>query len=128
MRLWHDDVRKPPEGWVWARTNEEAEEYLATGEITHISLDHDLGLHDLDPETPGAIFLKGAGEATGLDLVKWMIVTGRVPERVAIHSWNSQCARRMANTLNDADYDCSLSPYSVMYVNACALLAEGDPS
>jgi hypothetical protein len=43
MKLWHDDVRPAPEGWVHARTNDEAKEYFKSGEVETCSLDHDLG-------------------------------------------------------------------------------------
>lgn len=43
MKLWHDDVRPNPEGWVWARTNNEAKRILETESVDEISLDHDLG-------------------------------------------------------------------------------------
>jgi hypothetical protein len=46
--LWLDDERKPPSfsdsriPWTWAKTADEAIEYLKTGEVTFTSLDHDL--------------------------------------------------------------------------------------
>ena len=47
MKLWLDDVRTPPEGWVWAKTAQEAIDLLLTREIEEISLDHDLGEGDV---------------------------------------------------------------------------------
>lgn len=127
MKLWHDDVRPAPEGWVWARTNQEAMHYLATGEVAEISLDHDLGYHDVDvPEKPvdgdvmrwaddviDVLTLRGQSEETGLDLVKWMCREGLVPERVSIHSWNPPGARAMAEYLSEHGYDCSVAPYQM---------------
>lgn len=43
IRLWHDDVRPPPRGWVWVRTNDDARAILQTGRVIEASLDHDLG-------------------------------------------------------------------------------------
>jgi len=43
MKLWLDDVRKPPRGWKWAKTYEQAVAILETGEVEAISFDHDLG-------------------------------------------------------------------------------------
>jgi|SRR5687767_9547067 len=47
MKLWVDDERDPVQhnhdGWVWAKTCSEALEALRSGEVTHLSLDHDLG-------------------------------------------------------------------------------------
>lgn len=43
MKLWLDDVRPAPEGWVHVRTAEEAREKLLAGGVVECSLDHDLG-------------------------------------------------------------------------------------
>ncbi len=48
MKLWVDDERPAPEGWVWVTRPAEAIRALATGTVTDLSLDHDLGI---DPET-----------------------------------------------------------------------------
>ena len=45
MKLWLDDIRKPPWGYdLWAKTADECIEMLQRygDEITHASLDHDL--------------------------------------------------------------------------------------
>lgn len=123
MKLWHDDVRPPPEeGWTWVRTNDDAKHWLAMGSlVSEISLDHDLGLHDVDVPDPGedpdgfldVVTLMGQGEDTGYNLVCWMVEHEHVPDRITIHSWNALGARRMANHLNDHGYDCVLSMYKV---------------
>lgn len=51
MRLWLDDqiddpetpARWPPEGWTGVKSALAACRWLATGTVTHVSLDHDLG-------------------------------------------------------------------------------------
>jgi hypothetical protein len=44
IRLWHDDVRPPPDdSWTWARTNDAAKAVLEAHPVCEISLDHDLG-------------------------------------------------------------------------------------
>jgi hypothetical protein len=44
MKLWLDDVRPMPEGYDrHARTADEAIALLETGDVSHISFDHDLG-------------------------------------------------------------------------------------
>ena len=43
MKLYVDDCRDAPEGWTAARTYEEAMQRIASGKVTHLSLDHDLG-------------------------------------------------------------------------------------
>jgi hypothetical protein len=57
MKLYLDDERPTPEGWVRAFTAPEAIELLKTGEVTELSLDHDLG-----PEEAG----------TGYDVCLWV--------------------------------------------------------
>lgn len=55
MKLWFDDIRRPPSSeWLWARTIEEAKLVVNSHEITEASLDHDLGLHEYDPDEQDA--------------------------------------------------------------------------
>ena len=73
MRLWVDDLRPAPPGWVHARTIEEAQGWLLTGQVEEASLDHDLGFEQPD----------------GSALVRWMARTGRWPKnRPVVHSMN----------------------------------------
>lgn len=116
LRLWHDDIRPAPEGWTWARTNAQAQEIIATGNVVEISLDHDLGLDyfteeqiDADPEL---LFGKGQSEQTGYDLVVWMIDNECVPPMVTIHSWNPAGAERMRWQLRNFGHHVLVSPYS----------------
>lgn len=116
VQLWHDDVRPAPEGWVWARTNTEAKQILSTKNVVEISLDHDLGFHEVvmpdDPdELAEVLFLKGRGSETGLDLVEWMVQNERVPEKVTIHSWNPPGAQAMAARLNRFGHSVTVSPF-----------------
>jgi hypothetical protein len=63
VKVWLDDHRSPypdPDEWVWVRTPAEAIELLETGDVSELSLDHDLGLID------------GDRELTGYDVVTWM--------------------------------------------------------
>ena len=109
MRLWHDDIREGPDGWVWARTNAEAKTYLATGTVEIASLDHDLGYEgvhlpaDPDELTDVLIAHHDPNAETGLDLVRWMIDTGFVPPVIRIHSWNPAGAQAMARALIDSN-------------------------
>jgi hypothetical protein len=66
MRVWLDDRRPPPDGeWAWVKTPEEAIELLATGEVSEISLDHDLGLLDREPGPPELSQVRVAFPAKG---------------------------------------------------------------
>lgn len=45
--LWIDDIRLPPEGYLWAKTSDEAIEMIKDNDsFYHISFDHDLGGND----------------------------------------------------------------------------------
>jgi hypothetical protein len=91
VRVWLDDRRPPhpkPDEWVWVRTPAEAIEILETGEVSELSLDHDLGLID------------GEREATGYDVVTWIeravATEGFVPpETIRVHSSNASAAPKM---------------------------------
>lgn len=44
MKIYLDDIRNPKtDGWTVVRTAEDAIRFLDTGEVTEMSLDHDLG-------------------------------------------------------------------------------------
>jgi hypothetical protein len=43
MKIFLDDERTPPEGWHLVSTPREAIEWLQTGNVEEIRLDHDLG-------------------------------------------------------------------------------------
>jgi len=43
IRLWLDDVRDAPEGWVRCYWPDEVIAFLQEGDVAEISLDHDLG-------------------------------------------------------------------------------------
>lgn len=92
MNLWHDDMRVPPEGWEWAKSNEEAKQLLSNNDVQAISMDH-----DMRPEHYTNLGVSMSG--SGLDLVKWMIENDKVPPDITIHSWNPTGARRMAELL-----------------------------
>lgn len=115
MKLWHDDIRRPPDTtWVWARTNQVAKEILNRHGVevdtlfdwvTEISLDHDMGLHDADPDAPGADLLVGHAEETGRHLLEWMILQDLVPAKVTLHSMNPVGAEYMKLDLVKAAED-----------------------
>jgi hypothetical protein len=91
VRVWLDDRRPPhpkPDEWVWVRTPAEAIELLKTGEVSELSLDHDLGLLD------------GEREETGYDVVTWIeeavATRGFVPpQTIRVHSSNASAAPKM---------------------------------
>ena len=82
MKIFLDDERTPPEGWIPARWPIEAIELLKTGKVTDMSLDRDLG----DDE-----------RGTGNDVVLWVeaavATSGFVPPKMAVHSSNAPARR-----------------------------------
>ena len=91
-KLFLDDVRDTPNGWVRAFTAPEAIALLAAGGIDEISLDHDLG----------------EGEAgTGYDVAVWIeeqAALGQLaPIRWSIHSANPVGRARMEAALRSAE-------------------------
>lgn len=126
VKMWHDDVRKPPdESWIWVRTNDAARELLTSCYVVECSLDHDMGHDYIDvDDEEDAIYLKGDSEDDGTVLVKWMIdqsvfVDWPIPPKVCIHSWNFHGAKRMASLLRqycdtqNIDIELSVQPYEV---------------
>ena len=119
-RLWHDDVRPAPEGWVWARTNEEAKTIFLTPEVygcvTHVSLDHDMGNHDLPAGTYDGGPNSGSGmpqkgEENGMHLVEWMVKNNHLPAWIRVHAWNPSGRERMCRALNDGGANATSQAY-----------------
>lgn len=103
MKLWLDDLRKPPEGWYWLKTADEAIDCMANcvemEAVSVISMDHDLS--DLQYIQEGQLSKEQreaiAKEKTGYDVICWMEENNCWPARVVIHSMNPEGARRMAD-------------------------------
>ena len=85
VKVFLDDERSPPDGWVLVRWPEEAIELLETGDVTHLSLDHDLG----DDE-----------RGTGYDVILWLeeavALRGFEPPVVTVHSANTSARVKMS--------------------------------
>jgi hypothetical protein len=84
MKVYLDDERPVPSGWTLVRWPEEAIELLITGQVTAISLDHDLG----DDE-----------HGTGYDVILWIeeavATTQFTPPHITVHSANSSARQKM---------------------------------
>jgi hypothetical protein len=84
MKVYLDDERETPPGWVRVYWPEEAIKLLESGEVTEISLDHDLGDDD---------------RGTGYDVVLWIeeavIMKGFIPPKMKVHSANSSAREKM---------------------------------
>lgn len=94
VRVWLDDNRKPPTGeWVWVTTPAETIALLEGGEVTELSLDHDLGLVD-----------ENNREQTGYDVLSWIeeqvAVASFTPPLLAVHSANPPAHERMQRAID----------------------------
>jgi hypothetical protein len=84
MRIFLDDERPTPQGWVRAFWPHEVIALLEAGGVTEVSLDHDLG----DDE-----------RGTGYDVVLWIeeavATRGFVAPKLVVHSANSSARAKM---------------------------------
>jgi hypothetical protein len=84
MKVYLDDERTTPQGWHRVYWPDEAIALLESGEVTDISLDHDLG----DDE-----------RGTGYDVVLWIeeatALRGFTPPNMSVHSANSSARMKM---------------------------------
>ncbi|MEK0339283.1 MAG: hypothetical protein QQN46_03530 [Nitrosopumilus sp.] len=92
MKVYLDDIRVAPDGWVRTWWPEEVIALLKTGDVTDISLDHDLGDHFGRPDNVKR-------ERTGYDVLLWLeravIVDGFKPPAIHIHTANPVAEERM---------------------------------
>lgn len=84
MRVFLDDERATPDGWVRVYWPAEAIALLKTGAVEELSLDHDLG----DDE-----------RGTGYDVVIWIeeavALHNFMPPKIKVHSANSSAREKM---------------------------------
>ena len=84
MKLYLDDARETPNGWIRVYWPNEAIEILKTGKVNEISLDHDLGDDD---------------RGTGYDVILWIeeavVTKGFMPPKIRVHSANPSARHKM---------------------------------
>jgi len=84
MKVYLDDERETPSGWVRVYWPDQAIELLKTGKVIEISLDHDLG---------------DDNRGTGYDVILWIekavMMHGFKPPRIGVHSANPSAGRKM---------------------------------
>lgn len=112
INLFMDDIRVCPyAGWLTVRTIAEAKRYLASGEVMHMSLDHDMGACEdciraktdvgnmSSPENQFMFWCKHTEDGT--KLVHWMIETGNWSKfKPEVHSANPVGAARMRGMID----------------------------
>lgn len=90
MRVFLDDRRTTPPGWVRCYTPAEVLYCLSQGTVTDLSLDHDLGLTD-----------EAGQEVTGYHVLLWLeeqVCTGDWPHsipEITVHSDNGPGREKM---------------------------------
>lgn len=89
MKLYVDDVRTPPPGWVLARTVLDAIKTLDAGGVEEVSLDYFIG------DGEGGTFLPVAHHIAAME-------KSRRPSRVYFHTASSAGAARLARALDGA--------------------------
>ncbi len=84
MKIYLDDERQTPDGWVRAYWPSEVISLLQAEFVTEVSLDHDLG----DDQ-----------RGTGYDVILWIeeaiAVRGFKPPKLKVHSANISARRKM---------------------------------
>lgn len=90
LKIYLDDERPAPEGWILVATPADAIDYLKTGKVLSLSLDHDLG----DDVSIG----------TGYDVLSWIeervVLYGFVPPIIDIHTANPSARIKMSLALD----------------------------
>jgi len=84
LKVYLDDERTAPDGWVQVRWPDEAIELLKTGTVIELSLDHDLG---------------DDSRGTGYDVINWLeeqvVINHFHPPIVTVHSANPSARIKM---------------------------------
>jgi hypothetical protein len=84
LKIWLDDERPAPSGWLLARWPNEVIKLLKRHDVATISLDHDLG---------------NDAHGTGYDVLLWIeeavLLHGYKPPEILIHSANPAARTRM---------------------------------
>ena len=83
MNLWVDDLRTPPDGWVWAKTSSGAIDALSLGEIERLSLDYELG-----------------GNDNTCLVIRWMHENGVWPREICVHCVNPVCVELLTRFID----------------------------
>lgn len=97
MKLFVDDLRVAPEGWVLARTITEAIRILATQKVEEVSLDHDIAYQNERGEFTGKCSQENYSSVAWY--IREMAKESR-PGRVYVHTANPDGYRSIESILN----------------------------
>jgi len=86
MKIFLDDLREQPEGWILIKDPDKAINLMKLGLVKEISLDHDLGC-----------------EKTGYDVILWIernvFLENFIPPLIYIHTANPVGYKKIMNAL-----------------------------
>lgn len=99
MKLYVDDLRKPPEGWEPARTITEAIRALATGLVEEISLDHDIIIPEYLGNSKKARSIVANFSAETFEPVARYLAMMLIQPRVRFHTGNITAGENMARII-----------------------------
>lgn len=88
MKLWLDDERPAPAGWVHVKTAPAAIDRITAGTVSVVSLDHDLG-------EPEAVVGNGYQVLLAMEALAAQGGGGRLPSEIRIHTANPVARARM---------------------------------
>jgi hypothetical protein len=99
MKVYLDDCRPTPVGWIGCRWPSEVVDLLLAGSVTDLSLDHDLG----DAEDSLA---ENRKEITGYDVLVWLeekVCLDRFdpPASIVVHSSNAAARKKMQAAIDN---------------------------
>jgi len=98
MKVYLDDERTTPAGWIRVYWPQEAIDLLKTGNVSEISLDHDLGNDD---------------RGTGYDVVLWVeeqvVTRGFSPPKMSVHSANPSARLKMESGIRSIEARANIS-------------------
>lgn len=102
MKVYLDDVRPTPDGWVRTYTSQETIDILSKNDVEEISLDHDLDrcYDKLSLEE----LAKRPEIDTGMKVVLWLLENPqKLPKKWKCHSAREICRNKMTELLNTID-------------------------
>lgn len=107
MKLWVDDIRPAPEGWVRAKTVTEAIRLIHTNPIEEVSLDHDISYKVSIGHGDARPF---CAPETFEPVARFISVVRHYNDlKITLHTANAVAAKKMADILSGFDVMIKLS-------------------
>jgi len=91
IKIWLDDIRPAPDGFLWCHTAQSALDILKMQEVEYIDFDHDLGMYSLDGYMV-AVYIETLAHAKKIKRLGW-----------SVHSDNPAGRERIKNAMLSAE-------------------------